>query len=73
MSETSIIIFSNLVTLLLAIGFNAIMVGVRWGEMRRDIVILKEDLHEIKGMFVLKLKELCFLSIGFIQIRLVIW
>jgi hypothetical protein len=54
---TAVIIISDVVTLLLALIINALVVGVRWGEMRRDINTLKEDLHEIKGMFVMKLKE----------------
>lgn len=53
----AIIVISDLVTLMLALGINAIMVGVKWGEMRRDITVLKEDIHEIKGMFTLKLKD----------------
>lgn len=58
MSTATIIVLSDLVTLIIAITFNAVLIGVRWGEMRRDITGLKEDVHEIKGMFILKLKEL---------------
>jgi len=57
MNVTAVIVISDIITLLIAVAFNAIVIGVRWGEMRRDISTLKEDLHEIKGMFVMKLKE----------------
>ncbi len=57
MSATAIVIIADLATLVLAIIINAVMIGVRWGEMRRDVVSLKESVSEIKGMFVMKLKE----------------
>ena len=57
MSTDAIIILSNLGTLLLAVVINLIGMGVRWGEMRRDIRSLKDDMAEIKGMFVLRLRD----------------
>jgi hypothetical protein len=56
-SETAIIIISNLGTLMVAVFVNAVMLGIRWGEMKRDIQGLKVDMAEIKGMFTLKLKD----------------
>ncbi len=57
MSTIALIILSNLGTLAVAVTVNLVTFGIRWGEMRRDIASLKESLAEIKGMFVLRLKD----------------
>ncbi len=54
---TAIIAISDLATLVAAILINAVQMGIRWGKIEADLSTLKEDLHEIKGMFVLKLKD----------------
>jgi len=56
-STIALIILSNLGTLAVAVTVNLVTFGIRWGEMRRDIASLKESLAEIKGMFVLRLKD----------------
>ena len=58
MSPAVIVIVSDLVTLVLTLGITLISIGIKWGHITADMTQLQKDVAEIKGMFVLKLREL---------------
>ena len=57
MSETTVVIVSDLVTVLFTIMIVTFAVGRTFGEVRHDITELKKDVAEIKGMFVMRLRR----------------
>ncbi len=57
MSTTALIVISNLVTLVLAIGTSLVGIGIKWGRINAELTAVKESLAEIKGMFVLRLRD----------------
>jgi hypothetical protein len=72
MTELQTILISDLVTFILSLGVSLISFAVKWGALREDVrqmennmatkgevSQLSRDIAEIKGMFVLKLRELC--------------
>jgi len=56
-STTALIVISNLVTLVLAIGTSLVGIGIKWGRINAELTAVKESLAEIKGMFVLRLRD----------------
>lgn len=52
MSAVIIVIISDLLTLLLSMGVTIFIAGTHWGEIRTDLNKLKDDVAQIKGMFV---------------------
>jgi hypothetical protein len=57
MSQTSISLFIGVVTLVLSILIVTFGTGRAYGEVRRDVSQLAKDMAEIKGMFVLRLRD----------------
>lgn len=57
MGTVGIVIVSDLVTLVVTLTTTLLSIGIKWGRITSDISNLKSDVSEIKGMFVLKLKE----------------
>ena len=53
----AIVIISDIVTFMLSMLITLFIAGVRWGTIQRDIMQLKQDVAEIKGMFVIKLRS----------------
>lgn len=56
MSETEIVILSDLITLVLSLTMITFAVGRTFGEVRRDISQMKHDLAQIQGMFVIRIR-----------------
>lgn len=48
---------SDLVTIVITLGTTLLSIGIKWGKITTDISNVKSDISEIKGMFVLKLKD----------------
>lgn len=57
MNTIGVVIVSDLITLVLTLTTTLLSIGIKWGRITSDIGNLKSDVSEIKGMFVLKLKE----------------
>ncbi len=57
MNTALLIIVSDLVTLVLAIGTSLVGIGIKWGRINAELAAVKESLAEIKGMFVLRLRD----------------
>lgn len=57
MSQTELDIIISGITVLISVLMSAFVAGLRVGEMRGDMKLLARDLAEIKGMFVLKLRD----------------
>ena len=46
-----------IMSVLLSAVTTAVVIGVKWGGIKSDVENMKQDLAEIKGMFVLTLKN----------------
>lgn len=57
MSEATIIVLSDVATVILSLGVGLFVAGMRWAEVRHDIAGLKEQVAEIKGMFVMRIRS----------------
>lgn len=57
MSPIVLVLISDAVTFGLSLVIPLFIAGVHLGEIRRDVVMLKESLAEIKGMFTLTLRD----------------
>lgn len=57
MSPITIVLISDVATFVLSMVIPLFVAGMRWGEIKRDINTLKQELAEIKGMFVLRLRD----------------
>lgn len=57
MSLTSLVVISELVTFVVSILVSVFVAGRSWGEIKRDVETVKRDLAEIKGMFIVKLRD----------------
>lgn len=56
-NEVLIVVLSEAGTFVLSVSTAMFISGVRWGEMRTKVDRIEKDVAEIKGMFVLKLRE----------------
>lgn len=45
------------ISVLLSAVTTSLVIGVKWGRIEQDVSNMKQDLAEIKGMFVLTLKK----------------
>lgn len=57
MSTTVVIVIVGVASYAASVITTAFILGVKWGKVTSDIVNMKQDLAEIKGMFRLTLKE----------------
>lgn len=73
MSTAEIVVLSDIVTLFLSLGVTLVGAGIKWGALKtevkemkavidktatkEEVTQMKEALAEIKGMFVLRLRE----------------
>lgn len=57
MAPATVIIVSDLVTLVLSLGTVLFVSGRAYGEMRNDIRQIRENLAKIEGMFVLRIRS----------------
>lgn len=57
MSQTTIDILIGAATFVLSVGTSLFVAGTRYGEMKSDMKSLQKDISEIKGMFVLRLRD----------------
>jgi hypothetical protein len=47
----------DLLTVVLSASVTLVIIGVRWGRLETQVTELQKDIAEIKGMFVLRLRE----------------
>ena len=52
-----LVIISDAITFVLSMLVTLFVAGIRWGEIRTDVSKLKDDISQIKGMFVVKLRD----------------
>jgi hypothetical protein len=70
MSQLQVILISDIITFVLSLGVSLVSFAVKWGAIREDVrqmeinmatkgemTALSKDVAEIKGMFVLRLRE----------------
>lgn len=57
MSPVATVLISDVVTFALSLIIPLFIAGIRLGEIRRDVSILKESLAKIEGMFTLTLRD----------------
>lgn len=57
MSPVATVLISDVVTFALSLVVPLFIAGVRLGEIRRDVSLLKESLAKIEGMFTLTLRD----------------
>jgi hypothetical protein len=57
MSQTTIDLIIAGITVVVSVVTSAFVAGTRFGEMKGDMKSLQKDISEIKGMFVLRLRD----------------
>ena len=57
MSPIAIEILIAVLTFVVSVGTSMFVAGARWGSMQGDITSMRKEVAEIKGMFVLRLRD----------------
>lgn len=57
MSPLTIVLISDLITFILSLFVTLFVAGFRIGEIKSDVNVMKRDVAEIKGMFVLRIRD----------------
>lgn len=55
-NELAIVLVSDFATFLLSMLVSLFVAGVGFGQLRRDVTQLKQDVAEIKGMFITRIR-----------------
>lgn len=55
-SQIYVVIVSDFVTFALSMLVTMFIAGIGFGQLRRDVTQLKQDVAEIKGMFVVRIR-----------------
>lgn len=57
MTSVQVSAFISVLGVVVSVIVSAFIAGIGWGSIRRDVQTLSKELAEVKGMFVLRLRD----------------